>query len=270
MKYTIIILTHNSERYLKQTLNSVYNQRLSDYELIIIDDYSNDKTIEILKKYQSKTNTKIYKNSKNLGIAKSVNKAVNYAQGKWFLFLGHDDLLDKNHLRLFDKHLDKKTALLHCNSSIINSRGKIIGLARKDYLQKIFNRNPLLCLSLFNYISSCGLIINKKKFISVGGWDESLNNFGEWLLWIKLSNAGNFKYITEVKGYYRKHKSNTIKKLKSSKSLSTFFKYSILCLREAYEESNKSLISLLLYYSSAIIHTTMFFFRKLRNKFIHI
>lgn len=84
---------YNGEEYLKETLDSVCNQSFKDWEMIAINDCSNDSTLSILEEYAAKDERiKIYTNDVNLRLQKSLNKALELAQGKYIARIDADDI----------------------------------------------------------------------------------------------------------------------------------------------------------------------------------
>jgi glycosyltransferase involved in cell wall biosynthesis len=154
---SIIIPTYNGEKYIKETIDSCLSQTYKELEIIVIDDCSNDSTVKILKEYGNKIN--LYLNKTNQGISKNINKGVKVSKGKYFIFLGHDDLLPKNHIEIMIKEFNNNDIVsVHCNSFLIDSNGNKIGFIREDYKQFKKTDNCLFELSLDNFISSCGTV----------------------------------------------------------------------------------------------------------------
>ena len=105
MLVSIIIPTFNSAKFLSQTIESALNQTYKNTEIIIVDDNSTDKTVEIIKNYQNK-NSKIkfykIKNYKKTGSgsgSKPRNFGIKKSKGKYIAFLDSDDLWEKNKLQ---------------------------------------------------------------------------------------------------------------------------------------------------------------------------
>lgn len=88
---SIIMPTYNSCQFIKQSIKSVLSQTYSNWELIIIDDCSNDNTYGIVKEFDDKR-VCYFRNDTNLGTAKSRNRALKIAKGKWIAFLDSDDV----------------------------------------------------------------------------------------------------------------------------------------------------------------------------------
>ena len=97
--FTVVIPTYNHEFFLKKAVNSVLNQTFDDYEIIIIDNYSDDKTEEYIK---SLNNQKIrfFKIQNHGLLAKSRNLGIKEAKSDWIAFLDSDDLWYKDRLQI--------------------------------------------------------------------------------------------------------------------------------------------------------------------------
>ena len=97
VKFTVAICAYNIENYIGRAIDSVINQEFKNYELIIVDDCSTDKTVEVAQKYRQK-NISIYKTKKNSGTAGAArNIAIKEARGEYILFLDCDvELYNEN------------------------------------------------------------------------------------------------------------------------------------------------------------------------------
>ena len=95
MKFSIITITLNSEKTIRDTLNSVFSQTYRNAEHIIIDGGSTDQTIPILKRYPN--NKKKIFIKKNFGIYKSINFGIKKAKGDFICILNSDDMFHSNH-----------------------------------------------------------------------------------------------------------------------------------------------------------------------------
>ena len=91
---SVLMTAYNREKYLPSAIESVLASTLTDFELIIVDDGSKDKTVEIAKNYAEKdSRIKVFVNEKNLGDYHNRNKAASYATGKYLKYLDSDDLI---------------------------------------------------------------------------------------------------------------------------------------------------------------------------------
>jgi len=180
--FSVIIPSYNHGNYIEESINSVLKQTFKKYEIIVIDNYSNDNTKNILHKYKNKI---IYKRIHNLGIiAKSRNLGIRVSKGKWICFLDSDDAWFPDKLKIVYKQIIEKKAQVICNNEII-----IKGFSKyyysygpfKDFFYEdlILNGN---CISTSgscvdkNFILKKRIkFIEKKEFNTVEDYDFFLN-----------------------------------------------------------------------------------------------
>ena len=101
---TIITATFNSEKHLEECLLSLYNQNFSNYEHIIIDGGSTDRTIDIIKKYEHKIT--YWCSEPDSGIYDAFNKGMQLAKGKYLGFLNSDDKYTEKSLEILNKYIE--------------------------------------------------------------------------------------------------------------------------------------------------------------------
>ena len=98
---SIAMATYNGEKYLREQLDSILSQTITDWELIVCDDCSKDTTVGILKSYQRKDGrVKIFVNEKNLGFKKNFEKAIGLCSGDYIALADQDDIWHDNHLEV--------------------------------------------------------------------------------------------------------------------------------------------------------------------------
>lgn len=91
---SVLMTAYNREMYIAEAIQSVLDSTYRNFELIIVDDCSTDKTVEIAKLFELKDNRiKVYVNNKNIGQFANRNKAAQHAQGKYLKYLDSDDIL---------------------------------------------------------------------------------------------------------------------------------------------------------------------------------
>ena len=101
--FSIIIPTYNRENFLEKAINSIVDQTYYNWELIIIDDGSTDKTKELIDKFQIKDSRIIYLYQKNQERSAARNNGIKNSRGKYICFLDSDDEFKPNHLQLFSE-----------------------------------------------------------------------------------------------------------------------------------------------------------------------
>lgn len=98
---SIAMATYNGERFIQEQLDSILEQSVQDFELIVCDDCSKDNTVSILHRYAAMDNRiHIYKNEVNLGFKKNFEKAVSLCSGEFIALSDQDDIWEKNHLEV--------------------------------------------------------------------------------------------------------------------------------------------------------------------------
>lgn len=103
MKYTIIITVYNKEKYLERCLKSICNQTSKNYEIIVVNDGSTDKSEKIIKKYQKKHKFKYYK-KENTGVSDTRNYAIEKVNTDYFLFVDADDYIANDLIEQIEKY----------------------------------------------------------------------------------------------------------------------------------------------------------------------
>jgi len=118
---------YNGDNYLEQALDSLVNQTFSDFELIISDNGSTDRTEEICRTYAARDERiRYYRNEENLGATKNFNRTFELSSGKYFKWAAHDDVLVPEFLERCIEVLerDDSVVLCHCKTNIIDQYGK--------------------------------------------------------------------------------------------------------------------------------------------------
>lgn len=134
MKYSIIIPIYNVEKYLEDCIKSVINQEYDNYELILIDDGSTDKSSIICDKFKKKYDNIIVRHKKNGGVSSARNMGKLLANGDFIIFLDGDDQLKSNCLEKINNYLlqNPDTELLICEYQEIK-QGKVISKIHYNY-----------------------------------------------------------------------------------------------------------------------------------------
>lgn len=139
-KFTIITPTLNNELTIKRTILSIHNQSYSNFEHIIVDGGSNDKTTEIIRNFQKYYKIKYFKQKKR-GIYDAINIGIKKSQGRFISILNADDFYaHKNVLKFVVNHFLKnsESRILISNVKIINKKKKLYRIYKSDYFIKSF------------------------------------------------------------------------------------------------------------------------------------
>jgi len=226
-KVAIIIPTFNSCEYLHETLESCKNQSYRNIEIIVVDDCSTDGTVGFLK---SINDIRVFFNKENKGISKNLNFAITQTDADYAIFMGHDDILPCTHVEkmLQEIKTDTEIGLVHCNALKIDTAGGILNLSRDNVEQINKSKKAMYYLALDNFIQSCGLMFDRRKFIEIGGFDENYKLYGEWLAYIKFAKDWKIEYCDKTHGYYRIHPGSTMRMI-NQKQRSQIREYKKIC-----------------------------------------
>ncbi len=173
--YSIIIPTYNNANKIESTVNSVLNQTLDNWELIIIDDGSKDNTEEIIQPLLGNQKIKYFKQL-NAGVSVARNKGALEATGKFLIFLDSDDELNVNTLKNYHK--------------LINS-GSRVGFFSSGLIAPNYKKLPRLDpnISSSKYLNIPGSFGMKKKvFDEIGGYDLNLKHSENWEMTARALN----------------------------------------------------------------------------------
>ncbi|PIY95803.1 MAG: hypothetical protein COY66_05865 [Candidatus Kerfeldbacteria bacterium CG_4_10_14_0_8_um_filter_42_10] len=178
---SIIIPTYQHGKTIKDCLDSIYNQTLKDFEIIVINDGSTDGTAHILENYP-KPITIIHQENKGSNHAR--NRGFSQSNGDFILFCDADIVM-------------KKQMLEKMKAALKNSPDNAFAYSSFKWGLKTFKLHPYSIdeLKKANFIHTCSLI-RREKFL---GFDESIKRLQDWDLWLSMMEQGSTgKYIPEI------------------------------------------------------------------------
>ncbi|UCE17691.1 MAG: glycosyltransferase [Gemmatimonadota bacterium] len=191
-KVSVIIPTYNRAAFLPEAIDSVLHQSYQDFELILIDDGSDDDTRDILKPYQGRLN---YHYQENAGISKTRNTGLRIAQGEFIAFLDSDDLWTRRKLEKQMEIFEQIDEAEICYTDEVWIR-KGVRVNPKKYHRKytgwIFQYCIPLCI-----ISLSSALIRRNLFAQVGLFDEQLPACEDYDLWLRASLVTPIHFIPE-------------------------------------------------------------------------
>jgi len=187
---SVIVPVYNVEEYLDDTIKSVFNQTYSNWELILVDDGSTDKSRNICLSYQKKDSRVLVIHTTNGGVSKARNTGLKLMHGRWFMFLDSDDLLKSNAIATAVEQTTKSDIVIFGTESFPEKQN--ICITRQKFYSGFQDMNQdfseLYQASAFN--SPCNKLYRHKERIEP--FDEGLS-MGEDLLF-------NLKYLQRCTG----------------------------------------------------------------------
>jgi glycosyltransferase involved in cell wall biosynthesis len=207
---SIITPTYNHEKFIGQCIESVLAQTYPHWEQIIIDDGSTDRTKEIVTQY--KDDRIKYVKQDNIGIWRlheTYNKALSISQGTLIAVLEGDDFWPPDKLEKQIPAFDRSDIVLSWGKfSHTNRNGRILDTNPKNFtwFENRSRDEVLRKLLLQNFITACTVMCRKDALLSIGGFHQpSQALYVDYPTWLELSLVGEFKPVSEVLGFYRRH-----------------------------------------------------------------
>lgn len=198
-KVSIILPVYNGERYLKTSIESCINQTYQNWQLIIIDDGSSDKSAEIAKYYESKDyRIHYYKNPQNIKLPKSLNRGFSLAEGEYLTWTSDDNYYKPQALRKMINALERRKGdFVFTACSIIDESGKKISQssAPEDFYNAIWD---------YNFIGAC-FMYTRKVYESIGEYDPEVFLCEDYDYWLRIMGKYKVVYLDEELYAWRKH-----------------------------------------------------------------
>ena len=202
---SIITPMFNAEIFISDSITSVINQTYKNWELLLIDDCSNDNTLKIIQPFlQAHSNIKLIKNQVNSGAAISRNKGIQAAKGNYITFLDADDLWKPGKLKTQITFIEKENCdVCFCSYDLINEKG--------DKLNKQVKALEILSYTKLlksNYIGNLTGMYNARVLGEIT--TSNLRKRQDWLLWLAaIKKSGKpARGIQESLAYYRIHENS--------------------------------------------------------------
>lgn len=196
-KVTIAIPVYNGANFLREAIDSALSQTYPNIEIVVVNDGSKDEgaTEEIALSYGDRIR---YYSKQNGGVASALNLAVEKMAGQYFSWLSHDDLYTNDKVEKEVAALaraGKDSSIIYCDYSVFtdNPAGAI---ARR--LKNVAPESFRYWLTVESGLHGCTLLIPRRAFEKVGGFNESLRTTQDMDLWFRMANEYSFIHIPEV------------------------------------------------------------------------
>lgn len=191
---SVVIPTYNREKIIKKCITSVLNQSYSNIEVIVVDDCSEDNTIEIIKTIKD-DRIKVYKLDRNSGACAARNFGINKSKGKYIAFQDSDDIWLENKLEQQYKYLlDKKVDMVFCGMNRYNDKD-----SKKQFFPSFGfdeDKNHLYQELYENRVSTQCILI-KKEVAEKIKFDESIKRYQDWDYAIRISMKYKMCFLNE-------------------------------------------------------------------------
>ena len=188
---TVLLATYNCGGFIHTSINSILKQSYQNFELLIIDDGSEDNSEEIIRSF---INEKIrYIRLEHIGFSAALNYGLKEAKFDWVARMDADDISVPDRLEKEVKLINKSNKDIIFSDSVFFKNKKIqflnmINTEKEDLKRKI---------ELRGHICHPSVLYNRNFILGNGGYNENLDHSEDWELWIRLLNKGNFVHLNE-------------------------------------------------------------------------
>lgn len=181
---SVIIPVYNSSKTIEKTIESVLSQSYADFEIIIIDDCSTDNSFEIIQELSKNDNRIIlYRNQKNLGVAKTRNVGISMAKGEFISFLDSDDIWKSSKLEKQLEYIKQKNVdICYTSYEMVNNNetDSVIRMVPKEISYKGLLKENVIC---------CSTAIVKSELLQKHPFETEFFH-EDFVLWLKLLRCG--------------------------------------------------------------------------------
>ena len=208
MKVSVLVITYNHEAYIAQAIGSALAQNVDfDYEIVVGEDFSTDRTREILEDFRRRYADKIRLlfRDRNLGARNNFLQTFQACQGEYIALLEGDDywtspLKLKKQVDYLDRHAE--CGMCFHNTQVIYEGSEGISRVRNPPNQKKYARLKDVITS--NFISICSAMIRRDCLSNLPAWHSEMR-LTDWSLFIACAQQGSIGYLNEVMAAYRIH-----------------------------------------------------------------
>ena len=200
---SIVLPTYNGEKYIEMAIRSILQQTYSDFEVIIVDDCSTDKTNDIIKKMAKEdSRIRIIHNEINQKLPKSLNIGFENAKGTYYTWSSDDNIFHKDAFEKMVKEFEdnKEVDIVYSLCNIINDVGESIEDIKPEQCQ-------VSCMYHHDPIGAC-FLYKRQVHEKLGGYDANRFLIEDYDFWLRAYRYFTYKLIPEKLYDYRRHEAS--------------------------------------------------------------
>jgi glycosyltransferase involved in cell wall biosynthesis len=205
---SVVIAAYNAEAFISETIQSIQAQTYQNFEVIIVDDGSHDRTAEIVKSFAENDDRIKLIQQQNTGVAASRNLAIQHSSGKYIAPIDADDIWYPERL---SKHVycletsDEIVGLVYSWSMYLNEAGEIKGYSPFGQLGAV-EGNVLAMLVFYNFLdNACTTMFRRACLDRVGYYNCDLETCEDWDLYLRIAEHYQFRIVPEYLIGYRQY-----------------------------------------------------------------
>lgn len=201
---SVVTSVHNGEAYLEECVESILNQTFQDFEYLILNNGSTDRTAEILDQYKDPRLRIVHQ--ENLGIVNSLNKGTSLSRSNFIAHLDADDFVHPSWLEKHLEYMGQNQDVVVCSSRFEELLNGKLYPQSFPYIESDTEIRTSLCF--VNPIPHSFTVIRKSILEKIGGYDPNLIIVHDYDLWVRLLEEGKAHNLNEVLGVYRAHEAS--------------------------------------------------------------
>ncbi|MGL4993842.1 MAG: glycosyltransferase family 2 protein [Bacteroidales bacterium] len=196
---TIAIPIYNAEHFLHYAIKSVIDQSFKNWELFLINDGSNDESLNIMKRFEMDPRITILNDGENRGLIYRLNQSVKLAKGKYYARMDADDIMDPERLLKQVEYMEShpECDVLGSSAYSIDSKNYVIGI--KTSSNSRWSRSSLLRGSAFIHPS----VMGKREWFLSNPYDKDWERAEDYQLWLRTVEHSRFHNLEEPLLFYR-------------------------------------------------------------------
>lgn len=200
-RVTVLMPVYNGEEYLREAVDSVLNQTFTDFELLIINDGSTDKSVEIIESY-SDSSIRLVHNEKNIKLGATLNKGLHLARGEYIARMDCDDISLPSRLEKQVAFMDSNPKIVVCGTWI-----RTFGGATSSVSRYATDSDNIRCIMLFDSSMAHPSVMMRRECLINNKllYDEEMKYAQDYDLWVRCAQLFPLKNIDEVLLLYRQH-----------------------------------------------------------------
>lgn len=214
MKVSVAVPTYNGEAYVAEAIRSILAQTFTDFELVIVDDRSTDKTLDILRSF-SDPRIRITRNEERLGLVGNWNRCLQETKGDAICIFHQDDVMLLGNLEEKLRILDSNASvgLVHSAAELLVETGapsppvdwieksaEDFIVDGREYFRKLLFQGNLLCAPT--------VLASRRQLLELGGFDEELTFTSDYEMWLKMCAVSRIAFLSRPLIRYRWHEAN--------------------------------------------------------------
>jgi glycosyltransferase involved in cell wall biosynthesis len=194
---SVLLPVYNAEKTIAMAIESILNQSFKDFELILIDDGSRDQTLKVIEPYLAKdSRIVLLKNPQNMRLAKSLNRGIEIARGKYLARMDADDYS-------YPDRFEKQFSYMEAHPDVGISGGTMEVVDANDNLTSIrryFLEDEIIRQNIFYFSPFChpAIIMRKSVIDQVGGFVHEYNPAEDYELYFRIGKISKFGNLDDV------------------------------------------------------------------------